>query len=346
MLFLREVEPDGAALAVPRPACAGGRQRCRARQGAGGRRRPAADHSVRVPGRHLRRGASATRSSARKAAADGSAQRPYLGEYCRPRLRRRASLRFAYLPSLSALTSQRLYPKRAAARQARPGGVRRPDVHARCARTPCRGATLKALAHAQRRRLRPRRATARRRSRAWPKPPTRRTRSRACWAARAQLYIGDAAQEKHGQVGRPARPRASCCSPPTASSAASTSRSDLPVRGRRAAGASVRAPGAAGARPHAGRRPEGRGRPAHHEGSDRGPRAQRRPGGAVGLQHRRRVGAGQQRRGLCRPDARLHVRRREEPAGVALERRQPVDAGADDLDFPQHQVPACPRCRP
>ena len=49
-----------------------------------------------------------------KAEADGSAQRPYLGEYA-PLDYAGRKLRFAYLPSLSALTSQRLYPKRALA---------------------------------------------------------------------------------------------------------------------------------------------------------------------------------------------------------------------------------------
>jgi CHAT domain-containing protein/Flp pilus assembly protein TadD len=50
---------------------------------------------------------------AAKAAADGSAARPYLAEYAGlPYLGRKQ--RFAYLPSLSALASQRLYPKRAA----------------------------------------------------------------------------------------------------------------------------------------------------------------------------------------------------------------------------------------
>jgi len=48
-----------------------------------------------------------------KEAADGSAARPYLAEYAPlPYLGR--TLRFAYLPSLSSLASQRLYPKRAA----------------------------------------------------------------------------------------------------------------------------------------------------------------------------------------------------------------------------------------
>jgi len=47
-----------------------------------------------------------------KEAADGSARRPYLGEYAGLDYAGRHH-RFAYLPSLSALTSQRLYPKRA-----------------------------------------------------------------------------------------------------------------------------------------------------------------------------------------------------------------------------------------
>ena len=47
-----------------------------------------------------------------KQAADGTAQHPYLGEYAGLDYAARR-YRFAYLPSLSALTSQRLYPKRA-----------------------------------------------------------------------------------------------------------------------------------------------------------------------------------------------------------------------------------------
>jgi CHAT domain-containing protein/Tfp pilus assembly protein PilF len=46
-----------------------------------------------------------------KAETDGSAQHPYLGEYAGLDYAGRR-FRFAYLPSLSALTSQRLYPKR------------------------------------------------------------------------------------------------------------------------------------------------------------------------------------------------------------------------------------------
>jgi CHAT domain-containing protein len=46
-----------------------------------------------------------------KAEADGSAQRPYLSEYAGIDYAGR-HMRFAYLPSLSALASQRLYPKR------------------------------------------------------------------------------------------------------------------------------------------------------------------------------------------------------------------------------------------
>jgi CHAT domain-containing protein len=46
-----------------------------------------------------------------KQAADGSAQHPFLGEYAGLDYAAR-HFRFAYLPSLSALTSQRLYPKR------------------------------------------------------------------------------------------------------------------------------------------------------------------------------------------------------------------------------------------
>jgi CHAT domain-containing protein/Flp pilus assembly protein TadD len=49
-----------------------------------------------------------------KEASDGTEQRPYLAEYGALDYAGRR-LRFAYLPSLSALTSQRLYPKRAAA---------------------------------------------------------------------------------------------------------------------------------------------------------------------------------------------------------------------------------------
>jgi CHAT domain-containing protein len=46
-----------------------------------------------------------------KAESDGTAQRPYLGEYAGLDYVGRR-MRFAYLPSLSALASQRLYPKR------------------------------------------------------------------------------------------------------------------------------------------------------------------------------------------------------------------------------------------
>ena len=45
-----------------------------------------------------------------RSASDGSDARPYLGEYKLPEYLGK-QLRFAYLPSLSALTSQRLYPK-------------------------------------------------------------------------------------------------------------------------------------------------------------------------------------------------------------------------------------------
>src|SRR5207249_1846785 len=48
----------------------------------------------------------------RKALADGSAAQPYLGEYAGLQYLA-ARHRFAYLPSLSSLASQRLYPKRA-----------------------------------------------------------------------------------------------------------------------------------------------------------------------------------------------------------------------------------------
>jgi CHAT domain-containing protein/Flp pilus assembly protein TadD len=47
-----------------------------------------------------------------KAQSDGSAEKPYLQEYA-PLAYLGQTQRFAYLPSLSALTSQRLYPKRA-----------------------------------------------------------------------------------------------------------------------------------------------------------------------------------------------------------------------------------------
>jgi CHAT domain-containing protein/Tfp pilus assembly protein PilF len=48
-----------------------------------------------------------------KRVGDGSAERPYLGEYARLRYLG-TEFRFAYLPSLAALVSQRLYPKRGA----------------------------------------------------------------------------------------------------------------------------------------------------------------------------------------------------------------------------------------
>src|SRR5207244_10868863 len=48
-----------------------------------------------------------------KAEGDGSAERPYLIEYANLAYLSRKH-RFAYLPSLSSLASQRLYPKRAA----------------------------------------------------------------------------------------------------------------------------------------------------------------------------------------------------------------------------------------
>jgi CHAT domain-containing protein len=51
---------------------------------------------------------------AARAASDGSAARPFLGEYAALAYLGR-DYRFAYLPSLSALASQRLYPKQAAA---------------------------------------------------------------------------------------------------------------------------------------------------------------------------------------------------------------------------------------
>ncbi len=46
----------------------------------------------------------------RRSASDGSEAKPFLGEYSMPEYLGR-QFRFAYLPSLSALTSQRLYPK-------------------------------------------------------------------------------------------------------------------------------------------------------------------------------------------------------------------------------------------
>ncbi|HEV7477142.1 MAG TPA: CHAT domain-containing protein, partial [Burkholderiales bacterium] len=79
-----------------------------------------------------------------KAEADGSAQRPYLGEYAALDYAGRR-FRIAYLPSLSALTSQRLYPKRAGGGKldlvAFADPMFTPDAQHRMP-----GATLKALA--------------------------------------------------------------------------------------------------------------------------------------------------------------------------------------------------------
>jgi CHAT domain-containing protein/Flp pilus assembly protein TadD len=79
-----------------------------------------------------------------RAAADGSAGRPYLGEYAGLDYAGR-HLRFAYLPSLSALASQRLYPKRAG-----PGRLElvafADPVFAPDAQRPMPGETVKALA--------------------------------------------------------------------------------------------------------------------------------------------------------------------------------------------------------
>jgi len=76
--------------------------------------------------------------------ADGSARHPYLGEYAGLDYAAR-HYRFAYLPSLSALTSQRLYPKQASRRQLDLVAFADP-MFAPDAQHPMPGDTRKALA--------------------------------------------------------------------------------------------------------------------------------------------------------------------------------------------------------
>ena len=90
-----------------------------------------------------------------KAASDGSAQHPYLVEYAAARLRRaQAALRLPAQPVGAHLAAP--LSEARAARQARPGGVRRPGVLARCDARHAAGHGQGA-GPAQRRRLRPRR---------------------------------------------------------------------------------------------------------------------------------------------------------------------------------------------
>ena len=127
-----------------------------------------------------------------KEAADGTAQRPYLGEY--------AGLdyagghyRFAYLPSLSALTSQRLFPKRAAASKLDLMAFADPTFAPDATHTMT-GATVKALAQLN--------VGGFGRAAGGPViPRLAETAEEANEIARvlggkSQLYIGDAAQEK------------------------------------------------------------------------------------------------------------------------------------------------------
>jgi CHAT domain-containing protein/Flp pilus assembly protein TadD len=134
-----------------------------------------------------------------KAESDGTAQHPYLGEYAGLDYAGRR-FRFAYLPSLSALTSQRLYPKRPNLGQLDLVAFADP-VFAPDAQHAMTGETVRALAQLNVGGF----------GRAAPGgapfiPRLAETADEASEIARvlggkSQLYIGDAAQEKTAKSG-------------------------------------------------------------------------------------------------------------------------------------------------
>jgi CHAT domain-containing protein/Flp pilus assembly protein TadD len=133
-----------------------------------------------------------------KEAADGSAQRPYLGEYAGLDYAGRR-FRFAYLPSLSALTSQRLYPKRSSVAKLDLVAFADP-LFAPDAQHAMAGATIKALAQLN---------VGFGRSPGGGAPLIPRLAETAEEASeiarvlggRTQLYVGEAAQEKVAKSG-------------------------------------------------------------------------------------------------------------------------------------------------
>jgi CHAT domain-containing protein/Tfp pilus assembly protein PilF len=135
---------------------------------------------------------------ATKADSDGSSQRPYLAEYGALDYAGRR-LQFAYLPSLSALTSQRLYPKRAVAGRLDLIAFADP-LFAPDASHPMPAATVKALGQLNVS------GFGRSAGGAPVIPRLAETAEEANEIARvlggrSQLYVGDAAQEKVAKAG-------------------------------------------------------------------------------------------------------------------------------------------------
>jgi len=134
---------------------------------------------------------------AARAASDGSAERPLLGEYTLPDYLG-AHWRFAYLPSLAALTSQRLYPKPAGARRRELVAFADPDF------SPAAGKQFSAATSAM---LEAMGASVPRRRDGTPSiPRLEETADEARSIAQllggdSRLFIGDAAQESAAKAG-------------------------------------------------------------------------------------------------------------------------------------------------
>ncbi|MBI4292201.1 MAG: CHAT domain-containing protein [Betaproteobacteria bacterium] len=134
---------------------------------------------------------------AARAESNGSAERPFLAEYALAAFLGK-SHRFAYLPSLSALASQRLYPKPAAARQYALIAFADPDF------TPGPGRTFSAATRA---RLEAMGNSLPRRHDGSPEiPRLRETAEEAkeiagLLAGKSELYLGEQAQEWRAKKG-------------------------------------------------------------------------------------------------------------------------------------------------
>ncbi|MBI2319289.1 MAG: CHAT domain-containing protein [Betaproteobacteria bacterium] len=130
--------------------------------------------------------------------ASGAAERPFLGEYALPAFLGKAH-RFAYLPSLSALASQRLYPKPASPRRYELVGFADPEF------APGPG---KAYSAATRKALEALGSSVPRRRDGSPDIPRLKETAdeakeiAAVLGGRSDLYIGDRAQERRAKEGR------------------------------------------------------------------------------------------------------------------------------------------------
>ena len=134
---------------------------------------------------------------AARAASDGSAERPLLGEYALPDYLG-AHWRFAYLPSLAALTSQRLYPKPAGAHRRELVAFADPDFSPAAGRpfSAATSAMLEAMGT----------SVPRRRDGTPSIPRLEETADEARAIAKllggdSRLFIGDAAQESAAKAG-------------------------------------------------------------------------------------------------------------------------------------------------